>query len=297
MKNKKVDFLIIGAQKAGTTSLYEYLNQHPNIEFSSIKEILFFSDERLYCKGEKLINSYFEKNTNENIRIRGTADVQLLHSLKGPERVFEYNNDMKLIVVLRDPVARAYSAFNFAKQKSEENENKSFKMAFDEFVLKFDDKYTRNEDDGFDYFYDGLYYKHLSNWMSFFPKSQIHIVTFSNLITNTNDILHSVWSFLGLKPIPLEDNVKSNETGYYRFPKIQKFLFNRNSIFSKTAGLFLNRRIKNYLRINVVQPIRKNSFRKKNIISLHSLNIEEIKEFYQEDKKLLNELLEQCKNP
>ena len=107
---KKVNLLVIGTQKAGTTSLYEYIRQHPDIYFSDVKEVTYFVEDALYSKGEDYYHSFFTKIENE--KIIASSYVHMLPCKKCPGRVKEYNPDMKFIVMLREPVSRAYSAYN-----------------------------------------------------------------------------------------------------------------------------------------------------------------------------------------
>ena len=104
----KLDFLIICTQKAGTTSLYEYITQHPQLYLPKVKEIQYFVDERFYNKGDSYLNSFTQDRKNETIG--GMAYVHMLPSKEAPLRVKAYNPDMKMLVMHRAPVKRAYSA-------------------------------------------------------------------------------------------------------------------------------------------------------------------------------------------
>ena len=118
------NFLIIGAMRAGTTSLYHYLKQHPQVYMSPVKEPRFFAlegekpdpgrptDERLMNHSITDIEAYralFQAVSKETAI--GEASPLYLYSPKAPERIRHYIPDAKLIAVLRDPVERAYSHF------------------------------------------------------------------------------------------------------------------------------------------------------------------------------------------
>ena len=119
------NFLIIGAVKAGTTSLHDWLSQHPQIYMSSIKELNFFAFEgdnlevfkgkfnKEYLAGfETTLQGYrkhFQGVTNE-IAIGESSPTYLYHP-KAPERIQHYIPDVKLIAILRNPVERAYSNY------------------------------------------------------------------------------------------------------------------------------------------------------------------------------------------
>src|SRR5690242_8679107 len=100
-------FLIIGAQRCGTTSLFEYLANHPEIVPPSVKKIHFFDSE--YEKGEAWYRARFP--VLENGFITGEATPYYLFHPRVPKRVRNWNPNVKLIVLLRNPVDRAYSHF------------------------------------------------------------------------------------------------------------------------------------------------------------------------------------------
>ena len=114
----KVDFFIVGAPKSGTTSLYHYLNEHFDVEMSSQKEPDFFSDESLQKQGMYYgrnrvdtigkYNALFEK---EDVILRGEASVSYLYYEDVPKKIKEYNHDGKIIIILRNPIDRAFSHY------------------------------------------------------------------------------------------------------------------------------------------------------------------------------------------
>ena len=114
----KVDFFIVGAPKAGTTSLHHYLNEHPEIEMSTQKEADFFSDESLQKQG-----LYYGKNRIDTLekyhnlfpsiqeKKYGEASVSYLFYEDVPKKIKEYNSNGKIIIMLRNPVERAFSHY------------------------------------------------------------------------------------------------------------------------------------------------------------------------------------------
>ena len=110
-------FLIIGAQKAATSSLYMYLIQHPNVVPPKLKEINFFNIDSSYNKGKSFYHSQFHKYINPfKKHITFEATPEYLYMPCVPERIYKYNKDLKLIVVFREPAERAYSAWNMFKK-------------------------------------------------------------------------------------------------------------------------------------------------------------------------------------
>ena len=114
----KVDFFIVGAPKAGTTSLYHYLNQHPAIEMSRIKEPNFFSSKSLKESGtyyrsiivdnQEDYHSLFNLG-NEGV-LFGDASVSYLFYNDVANKIKNYNHLAKIIIVLRNPIERAFSS-------------------------------------------------------------------------------------------------------------------------------------------------------------------------------------------
>ena len=112
MSQQKIDLAIIGAQKAGTSSLKNYINQHPNVEGHWQTEFGFFGIEDEYVKGyDTMAPRYFNvKADNEPIK-RVIKHAHLHGNSKLIARLKEHNPDCELVFVLRDPVDRAYSSY------------------------------------------------------------------------------------------------------------------------------------------------------------------------------------------
>jgi len=135
------DFLIIGAPKCGTTSMYLYLLRHPSMRPAYRKETHFFSDDRYYSNGSfgyrKMFATYFFKIYFEKIKklkfLTGEASPGYLRDKKTPERVFKVLPKIKLIVLLRNPVNRSFARYqqqirrkNEVVQEKSVNNNRKF---------------------------------------------------------------------------------------------------------------------------------------------------------------------------
>src|SRR6266480_7948081 len=103
------DFLILGAQKAGTTALYAYLRQHPEITGPSWKEVSFF--DRHYARGEAWYRGNFPNSLRARGKLVGEASPSYLFHPLAPERVAGLVPEAKLIALVRNPVDRAYSHY------------------------------------------------------------------------------------------------------------------------------------------------------------------------------------------
>jgi hypothetical protein len=110
----KPSFLVIGAQKAGTSSLFMLLDSMQGICGSSEKELSFFLHDSLYAQGiESYLNNFSLCNKNE---ITFEATPAYIYAPYVPERIYKFNKEMKFIVLLRDPVERCYSAWNMFRR-------------------------------------------------------------------------------------------------------------------------------------------------------------------------------------
>ena len=111
----KIDFLCIGAQKAGTTTLHDILSQHPNLCLPVKKETHFFSNEELFSKGKKHYSKYFIKY--EDYDFFGEVDPEYSYCKDSAKRIYDMFGELKIIFIMRDPVERAYSNYLMTKRR------------------------------------------------------------------------------------------------------------------------------------------------------------------------------------
>ena len=221
------DFLIIGAARSGTTSLYEYLTRHPAVIPGIGKEVYFFDKE--YDKGvnwyksffpTKLTKSRLESKLKQNC-ITGEATPRYLHHPHSPKRVFDLLPNVKLIVLLRNPIDRAYS--HYQMEVSSGNEELSFEDVIEqeeERISRDMKKMETNENFYSVYFYRksyltrGRYAEQLKRWFEFFPKEQFLILKSEDLYSNPTNTYHKTLDFLGLQKFDL-DSFKAHRQRKY----------------------------------------------------------------------------------
>ena len=213
--------MVLGAQKAGTTALYEYLAKHPGIVPSKRKEMHFFNNDRSYARGEKHYLADFELNTPWR-RNKITLDVSpgyLLPAEKTAERIFRFDPALKLMATLRDPVARAYSAWQMYRKFYKKDKDWFFK--WNEGYTDEDQSrvYVRRESFGDSFLADiefeftwknkgrqvemllidhGYYADQLAVFLEFFPREQLLIIINEEMRRDTASILAQIESHLGL---------------------------------------------------------------------------------------------------
>ena len=225
----KVNLLLIGAGRSGTTTLYEHLKQHPEICFSNMKEIPYFSVEDIYTRGDLYYHSFFKCTEKKVI---ASSDTYLLIDKEAPNRIVQYNPDMKLIVLLREPVERAYSSYIYALNNGHEKNNVSFKDSFEKEQENINQKNIITQNN-LGHFYTGLYYKHISYWMQFFPKENFLLLKTEDLKNNYQEVLKSVCTFLGISEFKESTDIKTNQASGAKCMFIHQFFINRDQVFRK----------------------------------------------------------------
>lgn len=286
----KVNFFIIGAQKAATTSLYNYLGEHPDIFMPEVKENHFFVDERIYNKGIDHFHRYYESYAGQ--KLVGGAYVHMLSSKEAPERVYKYNKDAKFLVMLRNPIDRAYSAYHFAVKNGWESRNKNF---FDTFKLqeeRLNGNFTEKTD--LSYFYVGLYATHLSHWFKFFSKDRFLILLDSDFVKDSQKQMKRVFEFLGATDYDkINTNLVYNKSGDVRFKALHHFLRNKESKVRRGIGKMLPFGLKTFYRKKILKSIDKFNKTEKKYKPLTIKERESLFKYFEQDLKELSVITNQ----
>lgn len=219
------DFLIIGAQKCGTTSLYGYLLRHPGIAPATKRSIKFFDHGPNWAKGVPWYRAHFPFAPARPAPARrplvGECTPSYLVHPHGPSRIRRVCPGTRLIVLLRNPVDRAYSAYHHQCRKG--RETLTFEAALDREHERVGHEYRRLATDPhfvarsyrlFSYVGWGHYVDHLEPWLRTFPREQILILLTDDLAADPGGVLGQVHAFLGLPPVRLDDYPRLN-TGRY----------------------------------------------------------------------------------
>jgi hypothetical protein len=178
------DFLIIGAQKGGTSFLYHLLTQHPLVEPANRKEVHFF--DGMYGLGAEWYRWCFPqpKEIDGQKTISGEATPSYLYYPAVPKRVAETVPQAKLIVVLRDPIDRAYSHYQMQVKRGMEVN------AFEEAI----------EHQGSTYLPRGFYVEQLLRWSEFFSREQMLVIKSEHFFEAPIESLNIVLDYLDLPP-------------------------------------------------------------------------------------------------
>ena len=201
------NFLIIGAQKAGTSAIYAYLSQHPQVFASEIKEPAFFAfegldlsfagpdDARALRYIVRDIERYRELFRKAGSRARaGEASTMYLYAPRAAERIRHYIPNAKLIAVLRDPVDRAYSAYRHLVRDGRET------VSFEEGLAAEPSRTAANWHPIFHYKQRGFYYAQLRRYFELFSREQIAVYTYDEFKAAPQALLKAMFAFLDVDP-------------------------------------------------------------------------------------------------
>jgi len=186
------DFLIVGAEKSGTTSLAYYLQEHNDIFIPDKKEIQFFL-EKNYHKGPDWYKKHFEDHNNK--KLIGEATPLYMYFEFVPKRIFKLIPDVKLIFIMRNPIYRAYSKYwhvvvggfeylSFEKALTCEYERIKKNLRFRE-LYSYQDA--------------GYYYNQIKNYLNYFKKKQMCFLLFDDLVKKPQKVLNEIYDFLEIK--------------------------------------------------------------------------------------------------
>ena len=198
------DFVIIGTQRGGTTSLHAYLSAHPQVITPATKELHFLTDR--YERGLDWYLGQFPGELPPDVITGEATPYALFHPL-APRRLREIAPAAKLIVLLRNPVDRAYSHFLLERSRGEETLD--FAAALDaelerldgeEARLARDPAYVSDPHKHASYMARGEYVRQLERWFGVFPQEQILVVRSEDLYERTAETFARVADFLAINP-------------------------------------------------------------------------------------------------
>jgi hypothetical protein len=195
------DAVILGAMKSGTSSLHNYLVQHPGVIEPLRKEVHYFDVN--FERGERWYRAHFGRDVELGLNL-DSSPYYLFHPAV-PRRLHDLLPEAKLIVLLRDPVRRAYSHYWHERDKGRE------RLSFEEAIAAETGRLGNSEQclgDGtlarsrehqhFSYLARGRYAEQLDRWFAVFPRGQFLVLRFEDLAREPLEALNTTLDFLGL---------------------------------------------------------------------------------------------------
>lgn len=212
------DFIILGAQRAGTTSLFRYLAAHPRVAAPRRKELHFFS--HFYDRGIDWYRAQFPSDRSER-PVTGEATPYYLFHPHAPARIARDALRAKLIVLLRNPIDRAYSHYQHEVRRGDET------LSFEE-AIALEPARLRGEEDRMladphyrsfahqhhSYLARGHYAVQLKRWFALTHPGPVLVLPSEHLYRNPTAAFAQVTGFLGLPPVDLIDPRAYNDDPY-----------------------------------------------------------------------------------
>lgn len=280
------DFLIIGAGKCGTTSLYMYLKQHPDIFIPKIKEPNFYGYENKAPEnfGEGLADrQHFMQSVTrfqdyialfedaDPGQLKGEMSNTYMYHEQAPERIKHYNPDMKLIAILRQPAGRLYSRYLHLAR-----ENRLPTPDFSDSLDRNTIWWKRN-----DLIREGFYYRNLKPFYELFPRENIKIYLYEDLNDNAPHVLKDIFQFLNVDPGFQPDlTTRFNKSGFIKNKFLNRIYGQKGLISSGFKALFPP---------GIVEKLKRNSYIQKTVNNLRGKNLEKPKA----DPRVLNALTQE----
>lgn len=226
-------FLIIGPSRTGTTALYDYLTKNRFGYRAPHKELHFFN--KYYHKGllwyrgnfPTLFHKFYLENILHKKIIAGEATARYLHDPLVAKRVFDSIPNIKLIVMIRNPIERAFS--HYRRQYEKDNESRTFETVVEKEIAYLSSRNTTFDDDNLDeyserffiapYLGRSLYYEQLQIWLKYFKKKQILLLKSEDFYREPLNSLDKAYSFLGTKNYNKHAKLKiKKNAGGYKIP-------------------------------------------------------------------------------
>lgn len=265
MENRP-NFLVIGAARSGTTALYSYLKQHPDVFMSKRKETNFFAFEglELNCKGpgSDYINNSITKEADYEELFQGSngkcavgeISPLYLYSDQAPSGIRKRIPDVKIIAVLRNPIEQAFSHYLYARRQTIEPLDDFYKA-----LLQQEDRKNMGWQPLFQYSKFPKYFEQLKRYYDVFPASQIKIFTYEEFEEDLPAVLSEIFEFIGIdKDYTVDVNYRPNAGGVPKSQALQNIVM-KPYLFTRIVGSILPETIKTRIRdfisdINLKKP-------------------------------------------
>jgi hypothetical protein len=286
------NLLIVGAAKSGTTSLHNYLNQHPSVFMCSPKEPHFLINKGIgkqrIPKGVLNIEDYklLFKGAS-SMKYRGESSVMyLLFPELAIKNINKYLKDVKIIIMLRNPVERAYSGYQHIKRYNL-MESLSFEKALDQ----SEDRYfnTSNMTPASRYLELGMYFNQVKKFIKAFDN--VHVIIYDDYKNDFNAEIDNVFKFLDLDAFKINDEEKYMVGDWeWKNEWIKSLMMKKTPFKTVLRFLFPFKKLRNSIRVNL---------HKRNTNKIEKINPETkkwLKEYYKSDVEKLSLLLDKDLN-
>lgn len=212
-KVEQLDFILAGAQKCGTTALHSFLEKHPQIALPDKQERHFFDDEEVFDGPVDYRELHKHFKPRKSAKIAGENTPIYCFWRPAMQRIHDYNPAIKLILVLRDPVQRAFSHWNMQRERGFET------LDFLNAVREEPERSRQselNQSRRFSYIARGMYAEQIERIFALFPREQVLAIKFEEFRADQPGTMEKVFRFLEVKPLPAAPNKERNFIPYAR---------------------------------------------------------------------------------
>jgi hypothetical protein len=233
-KIERLDFIIAGTQKGGTSALHYHLDQHPNITFAHPEEAHmidhprrhFFDDEERFAPGKEVSYDILHRDIKLKLDSLITGSCTPIFTYWKPDLglIKLYNPAIMLIFLLRNPIDRAFSQWNMNWDRERE------KLGFRDAIAA--EMEERQKSPSFQsrrrsYVDRGFYFEQIERVFRLFPREQVKVLKFEEFRNRTPEVVNEVFRFLGVRPLAKIKNREQNRIPYERkiTPEERRYLY------------------------------------------------------------------------
>ena len=209
--NFNVNFIICGTQKGGTTALDHYMRMHSEVCMAKKKEVHFFDNDKYFLTNSPPYNKYHKFfNPKKNHKVIGESTPIYMFWINAMERIFNYNPNIKLIIILRNPIERAFSNWNMEIQRKREKRTFLESIQYEIKQLNREIKQNRT----YSYLRRGFYTDQIKRILKTFKKKQLLCLKNENLRNKPEDTLSLVSDFLDISKFKNTQKISIHSRNY-----------------------------------------------------------------------------------
>lgn len=292
---RAANLFCIGCPKSGTTTLFKILCQHSQIHTPKFKEPFFFNNSNYQNGIDWYAKTYYDDIKNEKWVLDFTPSY--LYSDEALFRINEYSKgkDLKFIVMLRNPVERAYSHYlHTLRDGLEDLDFNDAIQAESERLLNYENNLLSQLK--YSYIYQSLYHKHLSKYFESFGRNNFFVINYDSQLLDKSEfklMISDLQNFLEIKIENLNIEIKENSASESRF-KILQTLVNSNGLHKRLARLLFKSKINRQILINKFRKLNEKKMVKKDLEAEIKKNLYE--KYFHADVLKLESLLEKKLN-
>lgn len=221
-KIEHLDFIIAGVQKGGTSALHWFFDKHPQITMAHPEEAHmvshphrhFFDDEKRFAN-PPVDHDFLHRGIKFKPDTRVTGSVTPIYTYWRPamERIYNYHPGIKLIILLRNPMDRAFSHWNMERDRKHESLDFMDAVAAEPERIR---QASPLQPRATSYVDRGFYAEQMERVFRFFPREQVHVIKFDDFRSKWRETVDAAFRFVGVEPLPNIENKEQNKITYVR---------------------------------------------------------------------------------